>query len=756
MENVTIKQVAELAGVSIATVSCALSGKKKVKEETKQLVLDAIEKLNYIPSTVAKQLRSEHNKEIGVILTDIDDEVPASILKGILDMAQKNQYSVSVVFSKGNVQNEENLIQNFVSKKVAGLVILQSGAKLNKKTRYALTHHLPNIFLLRKPQDIYTNYATIDSSATLRAIIARLDFLGYKSVSFVCGMQRHTNEALLISIFEDSIKQCKNLKKHSVCQTLMNKEDAFRKTIKAYSEEFPDAIICSSGDIATGVHETLFVYEKKEDIDVTVVAFGCESWCKSTVNNRNISTSANPYLLGYRALEALLSTFISSNTGFYNIHLPDTFNPEILHALPAKKNINVIPSKTVLKIFAPDMHITHATMLLCNNFEKINPQIKIKIEFAEFPKEIFNAMQQERYKEKSLYDLYMFDIPWTANIAVSHYLKDLTSFISSDPNTLGKINFSNTTFNNSIYGVPVGSGSQLLFYRRDLFQDPEIRKEFLKKTGDSLTVPHTYFEFNRIARFFTQNYNPNSPTKYGHALGVALPPDLITYLLPCLWSNNASLFHPQTYVPTINSPAFKRGINQFLQSIPYASPQYISDTARDSTLRFINGECAMSIGFSIFISAINDPHFFSHKLGTSIVPGRKPILAGWAMGMSNYTPYEKEAFTFLNWLLSPHINSYHTVITGQEMHHNSLQSSELTRLYPWLHHTRQIEHYSKKRMPPVTLDNKSVPIIKMEEIITNIIYQVMFNYLSLDEALNLGQKNMVALFNACGIGTPVM
>ena len=84
----TLKDVARDAGVSIATVSCCLSGARNVKPETRARIMDSIEKLKYIPNASARNLKTADSKKIGIVLTDIDDYYHAEIFKGISSYLQ--------------------------------------------------------------------------------------------------------------------------------------------------------------------------------------------------------------------------------------------------------------------------------------------------------------------------------------------------------------------------------------------------------------------------------------------------------------------------------------------------------------------------------------------------------------------------------------------------------------------------------------------------------------------------------------------
>lgn len=65
--------------------------------------------------------------------------------------------------------------------------------------------------------------------------------------------------------------------------------------------------------------------------------------------------------------------------------------------------------------------------------------------------------------------------------------------------------------NNRWLGVPLDVSVQLLFYRKDLFNDKLIQREYLEKYKNKLQIPRTFKEFDRISEFFTKSFTPNSP-----------------------------------------------------------------------------------------------------------------------------------------------------------------------------------------------------------------------------------------------------
>ena len=88
----TMRDVAELAGVSTATVSHVINGSKKLSPETTERVLHAISQVNYTPNTVAKSLRMGQTHTIGVLVEDIRGLPVAGIVSGISETLSKAGY----------------------------------------------------------------------------------------------------------------------------------------------------------------------------------------------------------------------------------------------------------------------------------------------------------------------------------------------------------------------------------------------------------------------------------------------------------------------------------------------------------------------------------------------------------------------------------------------------------------------------------------------------------------------------------------
>lgn len=90
----TIKDIAKVCGVSVATVSNIINNKSNVGEETRQRVLDVIEKMDYMPNSVAKNLKTKQTRTIGVIAEDMTVFALPDIIDGITEYCEEKEYQI--------------------------------------------------------------------------------------------------------------------------------------------------------------------------------------------------------------------------------------------------------------------------------------------------------------------------------------------------------------------------------------------------------------------------------------------------------------------------------------------------------------------------------------------------------------------------------------------------------------------------------------------------------------------------------------
>lgn len=120
---VTIKDIAEEAGVSINTVSRALNNKPDVNQETKKKVLEIARRLGYIRNSDAVSFRKGATRTIGVVFEDSSNPFYAEVFKGIEVSARKYGYQVILMNTERDYINEIQAVDTLLQKRVDGIII---------------------------------------------------------------------------------------------------------------------------------------------------------------------------------------------------------------------------------------------------------------------------------------------------------------------------------------------------------------------------------------------------------------------------------------------------------------------------------------------------------------------------------------------------------------------------------------------------------------------------------------------------------
>jgi LacI family transcriptional regulator len=119
----SIIDIAKIAGVSKSTVSRALTDSPKIKKETKDRIIDIVDKYKFFPNSMASSLRTSSTRSIGVIVGDINNPFYFDVIRGIEKRANGNNFSILLVSSEYDYRKELINLKILISKKVDGLLI---------------------------------------------------------------------------------------------------------------------------------------------------------------------------------------------------------------------------------------------------------------------------------------------------------------------------------------------------------------------------------------------------------------------------------------------------------------------------------------------------------------------------------------------------------------------------------------------------------------------------------------------------------
>jgi LacI family transcriptional regulator len=183
----TMKDVARLAGVSIATVSATINGSAFVSAELRERVTAAIHELGYAPDGVARSLKRGRTQLIGLIVADITNPFFTELVHVIEAAMQDAGYSVLLCDTDEDFEKERNYLRILQTHRVDGVILAPTGGPDAYQSLKALGEKLPLVLVDRALPDLGLDAATVDSFAGAYEATSHLLDLGHRKVATIAG-----------------------------------------------------------------------------------------------------------------------------------------------------------------------------------------------------------------------------------------------------------------------------------------------------------------------------------------------------------------------------------------------------------------------------------------------------------------------------------------------------------------------------------------------------------------------------------------
>lgn len=745
----TIKDVAKEAGVSIATVSNYINRTKPVKRATEQRIADAIEKLEYTPNLMAKSLKSSQYTDIGVILPSLNDSYYTQVFQGIELALQGSKHFINLAFSYDIPDIEKNIVHSFLKKNICGLILVTS---LPNDWKYYYQRFAskdrPLVLLDRMIKDLDTTFVSFDNKRITARLIRPLLESGKTNVFLFAGSSSFYCEKECMDGYKDTYAEYGlDALPERIITNVLNKETAFAQTVHMMKTHRPDAIIATSELSATGIIEalTLLGYTPEQ---IPVIAFGEDHWNRFTHSFAQRSAMRPAIQMGETAAKLLLEQMRSPKT-FEHKHVILEDRPYISESCEAPSG----KRGRELNILMVETPQTQAILGLIPNFENrtgISANIEVLPHTALLDRIISEARQQ-----RSPSDVYMFDIPWLYHLVSEGILADITEYIK-DPSFDESIFLPDclkyfSEFEGGYYGLPFMYAPQILYYRKDLFENRALMAEYQKLYHTRLSPPRTWKEFNAIAEFFTECGMSENQVKYGTSMPSAYKECMAPEIYMRLWSFGGRIFDPAFRV-TYDTPQTLKAYISYKSTFKFAKPDYRNATDISVVSDFVNGETAMLITYPSFLSNSMDLRKFSlaGDIGYNHVPGRTPILGGWSFGMNSRSTQKDDAFAFLRWTVEEENANYFTLLGGQPAIESLFKNDEMVKLYPWLPLYHAAYKYTEPIIPPYMSGKPIIPQEQIDSIICGHASLLIDDSLDVTQAIQRTQSGLETLFTSYG------
>ncbi len=156
-KNISIKQIAELSGVSVATVSRVINNNGRFSEETREKVMKIIDEYNYTTNMAAKSLRISKSKTIGLIVPDVNNGFFSELVLEIEKYFFKHGYSVFICNTNQDEEKEKSYFRSLDSKLVDGIICISA---ISVNPSEYIKRNIPIVFINNKD---YKDYYCVES-----------------------------------------------------------------------------------------------------------------------------------------------------------------------------------------------------------------------------------------------------------------------------------------------------------------------------------------------------------------------------------------------------------------------------------------------------------------------------------------------------------------------------------------------------------------------------------------------------------------
>ena len=312
--SATIKEIAQLCGVSEGTVDRALNGREGIKKETKERILQTAKDMGYRPNHLARSLARGRSGAIGVVCAGLSNPFFSSFVEAIERMAYENGYYLNLILTHGSREKEMEGIQYLAGRQVEGVIIMPLGHG-EEYERELLRLNIPIVTVYNRLSDKFI-HVDVDGRLIMRDAVHRIVEKGYGRIAYL-DMGYGTERAVQNN-------------RYSMNQRRLGYEDGIREEdlgepvifsrcdwemLQTFLQEGPGkpAILCSFDNLAIRVLNLLRSHGVSVPEEVGVMGFDNIPILDS-ISPRLCSVDCEIKELGVKAFSALLQLINKDDT----------------------------------------------------------------------------------------------------------------------------------------------------------------------------------------------------------------------------------------------------------------------------------------------------------------------------------------------------------------------------------------------------------------------------------------------------------
>ncbi|WP_410754971.1 ribose operon transcriptional repressor RbsR [Erwinia psidii] len=271
----TMKDVARLAGVSTSTVSHVINNNRFVSEGVRERITAAITQLNYAPSALARSLKLNQTRTIGMLLTASSNPFYAEVVRGVERSCFERGYSLVLCNTEGDEARMNRSLETLLQKRVDGLLIMCTESHIPSAEMLSRYPSIPSVMMDWSPfeggSDIIQDNSLLGGEMATRYLISR----GYTRIACIAGPQDKTPARMRLEGFQ---KAMKDARLPVPPDYVVSGDFEFQGGYSAMKQlltinPLPQAVFTSNDAMAVGVYHAVFQAGLLVGRDIAVIGY---------------------------------------------------------------------------------------------------------------------------------------------------------------------------------------------------------------------------------------------------------------------------------------------------------------------------------------------------------------------------------------------------------------------------------------------------------------------------------------------------
>jgi DNA-binding LacI/PurR family transcriptional regulator len=305
----TIREVADLAGVAVGTVSHVITGAVPVSPELRRKVQAAIRELDYHPNHVARSLKTRKTRTLGIIVPDMTIPYFPRVIRGAETAARERGYTLIAVNSDDSGARQKDLLSLLRSQRVEGILLVMAAAATPvSQISGMISAGIQVVCVDRIPDRFAVDSVSVEDVAAAELGVEHLLALGYRRIAAVSGPLSLRNERQRLLGYEQALLRAGlTVDPLLIWHGNLRPEDVAgmcRERLAALEKQ-PDAIFSTNGPTGLGVLRAFRDLGLRTPQDIELVTF--DELTVDDLFQPSITTVVQPaYDIGYQAAKILL------------------------------------------------------------------------------------------------------------------------------------------------------------------------------------------------------------------------------------------------------------------------------------------------------------------------------------------------------------------------------------------------------------------------------------------------------------------